>query len=122
MRTTAQKRKAAAFFNDHTKNPTMTDQSAAATTDLNVIVNQFLKTGTSSSKGNPRYGDFSDLPTDLRGIIETARSVTKLRSNLPPQLRDLPVEQLLALTPEQIATILTPPAPTPTPTPKDKQQ
>lgn len=113
MRTLKQRRAAAAF---HNTQPTMTDQSAASQTDLNVIVNQFLKTGTSSSKGNPRYGDFSQLPEDLRGMIEQARSVTQLRRDLPPQLRDMQIEELLNLTPEQITHILRPPQPPAQPT------
>lgn len=105
MKTLKDRRKAAAF---HNTTPTMTDQSAAATTDLNVIVNQFLKTGQSPNRGNPRYGDFSQLPTDLRGMIETSRSVAKLRRALPEQLKELPMEELLGLTPEKLAEMLAP--------------
>lgn len=107
-RTLSDRRKAARYTS--TK-PTLTDQSAAQTTDLNVIVNQFLRTGQSPNKGNPRYGDFSGLPTDLRSMIETSRSVNNLRRNLPPQLKDLAVEKLLALTPDDLAKILAPPPP-----------
>lgn len=105
MRTLAERRTAARFINTE---PTMTDQSAAAQTDLNIIMTQFLKSGTSPSTSQPVYGDFSELPTNLRDAIEQARSVSRIRSQLPPQLRDMPVEEILALTPEQIAAILTP--------------
>lgn len=108
MKTLKDRRKAAAFVNTQ---PTKTDQSAASQTDLNVIVNQFLKTGTTSSRGNPRYGDFSELPQDLRGMIEQARSVQRLRRGLPDALREKPIEELLTLTPDQLTSILTPPKP-----------
>jgi len=99
--------------------PTMTDQSAVASTDLHVIINQFLKTGQSASKGIPRYGDFTQLPDNLRDAIEQARSVKRIRHNLPPQLQNLTTEELLALTPEDIARRLTPP---PAPTPADNKE
>lgn len=106
MRTLTQRRAAAAF---RTTTPTKTDQAGAATTDLNVIINQFLRTGKSASTGIPRYGDFTELPTDLRGMIESSRSMRTRRAQLPPELRDLPLEELLALTPEEIKRILAPP-------------
>jgi len=106
MRTLAERRKAAAY---HSDKPTLTDQSAAQFTDLNVIVNQFLRTGDSPSKGNPRYGDFTNLPQDLRSMIDSSRSVNHLRRNLPPQLKDMPLEKILAFTPDQLAQILAPP-------------
>lgn len=106
MKNLKQRRAAARYRNTM---PTMTDQSQAANTDLNVIVNQFLKTGQSASKGNPIYGDFSQLPTNLRDAIDQARSVQHLRRTLPPQLRDMDAAELLTLTPEDITRILTPP-------------
>lgn len=112
-RTLKDRRQAAKHIN---KLPTETDQSGAAQTDLNIIVNQFLKTGTSSSVGIPRYADYTQIPTDLREAIEQARSVTRLRQELPLALQNMPVEELLALTPDAIAAILQPPEPTHTPT------
>lgn len=106
MRTLKERRKAAAF---RTTTPTMTDQAGAANTDLNIIVTQFLKTGQSPSKGTPIYGDFTEFPRDLKTAIERAASVNRLRKGLPTQLRELPIEQLLGLTPEKIREILTPP-------------
>lgn len=110
MRTLEQRRRAAAYVET---GKTMTDQSAAATTDLHVIVNQFLKTGQSGSRSTPRYGDFSELPEDLRGYINQARALNHHRTRLPEQLRNMPTNELLALTTEQIAQILNPPAPQP---------
>lgn len=106
MRTLKERREAARYVNTM---PTMTDQSAAANTDLNVIVNQFLKTGQTASRSTPVYGDFSQLPDNLRDAIDQARSVQRLRSTLPPQLRERTTEELLALTAEDIARILAPP-------------
>lgn len=117
MRTLKERRKAAAF---HNTEPTMTDQSAVANTDLNVIINQFLKTGRPQNSGIPRYGDFTEIPNDLRSIIEMSRSMQRRRRELPPQLRDMPVEELLALTPDDIKEILTPPADKPVETKDEK--
>lgn len=90
--------------------PTETDQSSANSTDLNVIIRQFAITGRApGAPTEPLYGDFTNLPTDLRGYIEESRNIHKIRRNLPEQLRNLPIEQLLTLTPQQLTTILTPP-------------
>lgn len=118
MLTLKQRRERAAY---RSTKPTKTDQSAASQTDLNVIVNQFLKTGTSAMNGVPRYGDFSELPSDLRGMIEMSRSMKERRRNLPEKLREMPIEELLALTPEQIKTILNPPVQPPDDKKEDKK-
>ncbi|QXP08150.1 MAG: internal scaffolding protein [Arizlama microvirus] len=95
------------------KTPTQTDQSQAHETDINVIVKRYATTrrvpGTTSE---PLYGDFTELPTDLRGMIETSRDIQARRRELPAALRDMPIEELLALTPERITNILTPPTAT----------
>lgn len=102
-----ERRKASATRNT---DPTMTDQSGAASTDLNVIVKEFIKTGKApGSATQPLYGDFTNMPGDLREMIETSRSINKYRKDLPPQLRELPIEQLLALKPEQLDQLLAPP-------------
>lgn len=111
-----ERRERAAFKNTE---PTQTDQSAAATTDLNVIINQFLKTGQSSSRGNPAYGDFSELPTDLRGMIDQAKTMKALQRQLPPQLKDMRLDELINLTPQDLARILAP-AEKPADKPADK--
>lgn len=92
--------------------PTLTDQSAAREADINVIVGRFTKTGmVPVAKLQPMAGDYSQLPTDLRGFIETARGLHDLRRKLPLELRDHSIEKLLALTPDELTKILTPPAP-----------
>lgn len=99
-----------------TTKPTKTDQSMAKDTDLNVIVGKFLKGQLPTGAPiEPVYGDFTRYPDDLRGFIKTARELNQHRAELPEKLRDMPVEQLMALTNEQLTAILTPPAPSPEP-------
>lgn len=91
--------------------PSLTDQSAARDTDINVIVQKFGISGVAPGPSRePVWGaDLTGLPTDLRDAIEAARSAAQIRQHLPPQLRDRPIEELAALTVEQIQTIITPP-------------
>jgi len=89
--------------------PTMTDQSQAADTDTNKIIGKFLKTGQiPPGPGNIRYGDFTALPSDLRGFLEMARSIDANRQTLPPELREIPVEELVTLSNYDIQAILNP--------------
>lgn len=90
--------------------PTLTEQSMARDTDINIIVSKFRITGrVPAAQQQPMAGDFTNLPTDLRGFIESARTIKDVRKQLPPQLREMPVEELLALTPDKLASILSPP-------------
>jgi len=91
--------------------PSLTEQSGARETDINVIISRFAVSGTvPSSRTPPMSGDFSELPADLRGIIDMGKRLNALRDRLPPQLRSMSNEQLCTLTMEQLNTILTPPA------------
>lgn len=101
--------------------PTLTDQSQAGQTDINIIVTQFLKTGQAPQGANPIYADFTQLPEDLRGFIDMGRSMNTLKSQLPPQLRELPPEVLFKMTNEEITARLTPPD-KPADKPKDEQK
>jgi len=106
------KMKQLAITRDET--PTLTDQSQARDTDINIIIKMLEQTGTvPGAKGEPIYGDFTGLPTDLRGFIEKGRELKSLQGALPPQLQGKTLEEVLSLTPEALKTILTP-APTPT--------
>lgn len=90
---------------------TMTDQSQAHDTDINVIVKRYGVFGQAPGiDKEPIYGDFSDLPTDLRGFIEMGRTLDDERARLPEPLREMSMEELFALTPEKLTEILTPPA------------
>lgn len=104
-------RQRARTFNNE---PSLTDQSGAKDTDINIIVQKFKITGTvPGAQGQPMGGDFTQFPTDLRDLIHTARDLNAHRQRLPAKLRNIPLEELLALTPEQLNNILTPPAPPP---------
>jgi len=102
------KARAVTFNNE----PTLTDQAGHKETDINIIVGQYLTTGQApGSRKQPMHGNFAKLPTDLRGMVETSRSIERPRTNLPAQLAKKPVEELLALTPEALTRILTPEPP-----------
>lgn len=98
--------------------PTETDQSQAKDTDINVIVGRFLKGGTvPGNRLQPQFGvDLTNRPLGLRDMIDTARELEAHRARLPEKLRNMPTNELLALTPEQLRDILKPPAPPPAPT------
>jgi hypothetical protein len=103
--------------------PTLTDQASGPSTNINVILGQFQITGrVPGAPGEPQYLDTTQLPTDLRGFIHAARKANRLRSELPEQLRDLPLDKLMALTNEDIGKILTPPATPPDTKTEDKKE
>lgn len=94
--------------------PSLTDQSQAHETDINVIVGRMGIGGTVPGNAQqPMYGDFTELPTDLRGFLEQARQLETLREQLPKELRGQKLEELLSMTPEQVAKLLTPATPEP---------
>lgn len=96
------------------KKPTLTDQAAASETDINVVVPRFLRQGGAlSGNDSPMSGDFTNLPDNLRDMIELTREMGRLRQELPQQLRTRSYEDLASMTYEQAASILTPPAPPP---------
>lgn len=90
--------------------PTMTDQSGAAETDINVIVRNFMKHGeVEGAASEPIYGDFTELPNNLRDFMELARQARHIQQELPEQLRGIELEELFALTPQEIKAIIEPP-------------
>lgn len=96
----------ARIFNNE---PTMTDQSQANETDINVIVKRFGISGqVPQGNAQPMYGDFTMFPDNLRDMMHLARDLNERRAALPPQLKNMPIEQLLALTPEELTAILAP--------------
>lgn len=96
--------------------PTLTDQSQATDTNVNVILKKYGITGkTTGTTAQPEYLDHSLMPQDLREAFEMARQARGLRNKLPEALRDKTLEELTALTPEELKTILEPPAPPPAP-------
>lgn len=102
--------------------PTKTDQAAASSSDINIIVGQQLITGYAPGAPKPpMYDDFTNFPNDLREALENARGLTALRGRLPPQLSNKTLDELLRLTTEDITNILTPPPQQP-PEPKIENQ
>lgn len=90
----------------------LTDQSAAHDTNINVILKKYGVTGVAYGTTNaPEWLDHTQLPQDLREAFDMARRAAELKRNLPEQLRERSIEQLLALTPEEVTTILKPPEP-----------
>lgn len=112
------KNKLLAIYNDST--PSMTDQSAAKDTDVNVIIKSYQVHGQMpGTTQQPLYGDFTQLPADLRGFIDMGEQLQEQRKSLPDALRNMPLEELLALQPDEIKRILTPPATPPVDPPKE---
>lgn len=103
------------------KEPTATDQSQARETDINVIVKRYTQHGQlPQGARQPIYGqDFTQLPNNLRDMIEASRKVTDLRKKLPEPLRKLTLAELMALTPQQLTDKLKPAEP-PKPTEEQK--
>lgn len=95
-----------------TTDPSMTDQSAADSTNVNVILKNAkfgnLDFGKGAAKA-PHYTDTTNLPADLRDMMELAKQLPGYIGQLPPELRDIPLDQLMAMTAEDIRTRLTPP-------------
>lgn len=90
-----------AEYNDQT--PTMADQSQAHDTDINIIVGRYGIGGTVQGiMKTPLEGDLSELPTDLRGMIEKARELDILRKKLPPEYQHLSTQELLNTQPSKL--------------------
>lgn len=118
MHSVYRKNKARAIYNN--ADPTATDQSQAHETDINVIVQKYGIAGQVSGNPNPgQYLDATSLPEDLRGFIEMGRTLEDRRAELPEEIRDMPIEQILSLRDDDIARILTPPD---APAPDDKKE
>jgi len=96
----------------------LTDQSQADDTNINVILKKYGVTGVARGvAGAPQYLDHSQLPRDLREAFDLTRRAEDMRKNLPEGLRNKTVEELNKLTMEELNTILHPPAPSPAPPP-----
>jgi len=95
-----------------TTEPSMTDQSAADSTNVNVILKNAKFGQLEVGKGAatpPMYEDTTNLPEDLRDMMELARQLPGYIGQLPTELRDIPLDVLMNMTPEDIRTRLTPP-------------
>jgi len=90
----------------HDNTPTMTDQSGARDTDINVIVGQFGISGTvPGTQGTAQNLDLTEIPTDLRSMIEKARELNELKNGLPPEYQHLSTEELLTTPPAALAQL-----------------
>lgn len=66
---------------------TLTKQSFAEETDINVIVNRFMKTGYLPTAINmPTYGDFADAP-DYHTALNLIQAAEEAFYDLPAELR-----------------------------------
>lgn len=91
---------------------TMTDQAGARETDINVIVQRYGIHGQApGTDAKPSYEDLSEFPTDLRDLIDTARGIDEHYNKLPEALKHMEFGELMALTPEALTNILSPPQP-----------
>lgn len=89
--------------------PSLTDQSQAAENDVNVIVRNYAVTGTAPGRPGPGItGDFTQLPPDLRGLIEQARSIEHHRKQLPKALQDLTIQDLCEMDNQALLAYLKP--------------
>ncbi|AXH75814.1 MAG: internal scaffolding protein [Microviridae sp.] len=106
------------YYATENKDPSMTDQSGSNDTDINTIVKRYGTYGTMpQSNQQPVYGDVADQPTDLRDRIALIRSIPNIKAGLPKELESLTLEEVLALTPAELTSKLTP---VQTATPKDE--
>lgn len=91
--------------------PTMTDQSQASDTDVNVIVRKYAVSGTvPGHQGQPLYGDFTQMPRDLRELIQRARSIERLRGELPKTMQSLTLQDLVDMDNEALISYIQPAA------------
>lgn len=89
--------------------PSLTDQSQEQETNINVIIGRMGISGQVPGPAHaPMGGDFTQLPRDLRDFIERSRGLNDLRKELPDKLRDMPIDELLSLTPTQVKNLLNP--------------
>lgn len=88
--------------------PSMTEQSQAHDTDINVIVGRFLGTGQAPGRlGEPiPDADMTNFPKDLREAIDKSREVHNLLRQLPEGLQDTPVHELLAMSGKELNDVL----------------
>lgn len=96
-----------------TTEPSMTDQSQRSNTDINVMLSGYKMGEITTGRGAaaaPQYEDYANVPGDLRDMIELSRQMPTTRNKLPPALRDIPQDQLLSLSMDELQAILVPPA------------
>lgn len=93
--------------------PTLTDQAGARDTDINIIVKNFTKHGIAPAVGKqPIQGvDWTEYPSDLKGMFDKAKELAGQLRKLPKQLRNMGMDELLALNADDLKRILAPAQP-----------
>lgn len=97
-----------------TTTPSLTDQSAAPSTDVNVILANHKFNEPALGRGAaeaPQYEDYTNLPDDYRQALELARQLPNTWGKLPPVLQGIPIDQLINKTPNEINAMLIPAQP-----------
>jgi len=68
--------------------PSRTSQSFAEESDINWIVDRFVKTGVPpDGMANPQFGDFTDLPSDYHSALNQIRNADAAFMTLPAKVR-----------------------------------
>jgi len=87
---------------------TMTDQSGAEATDINVIVRKMNQTGMMPAGAKqPIYADFSDIPNNLKDMLDMSRNLEEHRSQLPEGLQGLSTAELINTPPARLQEMIT---------------
>lgn len=86
---------------------TMADQAGAEATDINVIVKKMAATGSMpTSTKQPFYADMSELPNNLRDMLEMGKQVDNHRAQLPKALQHLTTGELINTDPKQLQRMI----------------
>lgn len=80
-------RQSVSFLKDGKPQPGRTKQSFKEECDVNLIVAKAQKTGVLPMKGNPLYGDFSEVP-EYQEALETVRVAGDQFRGLPAHMRE----------------------------------
>lgn len=93
-----------------TTKPTMTDQSGQNDADINTIVKTYAVTGQApGAQRQGFYADLTQIPRDLKEMIDLAKDMETHRRKLPEKLQTLELDDLLYMTSAEIMEIMKPP-------------
>lgn len=88
---------------------TKTDQSGAPGTDINVIVKKMQQTGSMPTGSKPPIwgADLSEIPDNLRDMLEMSRNIDAHRNQLPHELQGLSTAELISTPPKRLQEMMT---------------
>lgn len=88
---------------------TVTDQSGAPGTDINVIVKKMQQTGSMPTGSKPPMwgADLSEIPDNLRDMLEMSRNIEAHRNELPKELQGLSTAELINTPPKRLNDMMT---------------